>query len=471
MMSGLFGAPFHLLQSPNLPVRSSKDTKKKHAKVGTPSSSSAHRGMDTQCPSLQSSDHGRIPQPQIQDLDGTTLAPTGSTFEAFKDIEVETATALAAPLERSLPSIPVQPAIANVVETSPVLEEHRLVFGEDVGLHTQESSQLQTSCLVSPLHPSADDEDENRDYSPVMDQLDETMDLLKSMQVAARAANNTSPPAQTPQPLALASARDKVALSTPGISFSSHSAQKEAWLAGYSSGLAHAHSQALSHIEELGNVQTAVAAQKDAVEELRSKYENLASQLSFLQGTCTQAFTGIWNALSRNTNMIEERLQVEAALLSRVDSIDARLAVNIIEQQQQQAQVVALIQQMSQHTWWQNVRSRVPHMPPHVLLQVLLGSAVAEFILRLSPAVFGSQFRLGRKLMRKMNTLIALFSFLRLLLGASRVAFPVLNKIWLCLRTVSHPVAALYAAADRGEVLFALAFACLRSNCHLQFAM
>jgi hypothetical protein len=443
-MSGLFGAPFHLLQSPNLPVRSSKDTKKKHAKNETHSSSSTQHSVNTQsCASLQSSDHGRIPQPQIQDLDGATLAPIGSAFEAFKDVDVVKVTAFATSVDHAPSQHSVQSAVSPVATTAPVF---------NAGLHSQDESQLQTSCLISPLHPNIADEAENRDYSPVMDQLDETMVLLKSMQVAARAANISTPPVQTPQPLSVASPRDKAVLSTPSISFSAHAAQKEAWLAGYSSGLAHAHSQALCHIEELGNVRAELVAQKDAVEDLRSKFENLASQLSFLQGTCTQAFTGIWNALARNTNMIEERLQVEAALLSRVDDINARLAVNSIELQQQQMQIVGVMQQVSKHAWWQNMQSRISQVPPHVLLQVLLGSAIAEFLMRHSSIVLGNRFRFGCKLMRKANSLIAFLSFLRMLLGASRIALPSLNKIWVFLRMASRPFAVMYAAADKGEI-------------------
>jgi hypothetical protein len=302
------------------------------------------------------------------------------------------------------------------------------------------------------MHPDPAEEVGNRDYSPVMDQLDETMVLLKSMQVAARAANNSTPVA-TPQPLLLASPQAKSALlSTPSISFSAHAAQKEAWLAGYSSGLAHAHAQALHHIEELGNIQTAVAAQGDSVEDLRSKYENLASQLSFLQGTCTQAFTGIWKALGRNTNMIEERLQVEAALQSRVESLEARLAVNCIELQQQQTQVAAAIQ-IAKHAWWRHLRLQLPQVPPHVLLQVLLGSAVADLLLRHSSVVMGSRFRFGRRMMRKINFLVAILSFLRLFFYASHVALPALNNVLLFLRTISRPFAAINTAAERGEAV------------------
>jgi hypothetical protein len=451
-MSGLFGAPFQPLHSPNLPVRTAKDTKKNQSRSERRSSSGAHHDLKSQsCTSLQSSDLGQIPHPQIQDLDGTTLAPTGSAFEPFKDIVAVKASAFVDPAVQTLSSRAVESAVAHAIATVPFEEGTQLMLGDDAAPRPPEASQRQAGHAVSPLQLGTVEEAENRDYSPVMEQLDETMDLLKSMQVAARAANNSPSPAQTPQSLAVASTRDKDALSTPSISFSAHKAQKEAWLAGYSSGLALAHSQALGHIEELGNVRTEVTTQKDAVEELRAKYENLASQLSFLQGTCTQAFTGIWNALARNTNMVEERLQVEAALLSRVDSIDARVAANSVELREQQMQVVDVLQRMSERVWWQKVRSRVPHVPPHVLLQLLLGSAVAEFLLRNSSVVFGRRFRLGRALMRRIISLVALLSFLRLLLCAWRVAHPALNKIWVFLRTVSRPFAALYAATEKGE--------------------
>jgi hypothetical protein len=280
------------------------------------------------------------------------------------------------------------------------------------------------------------------------------------MQVAARAANSSTPPVATPPPLLLASPPAKNALQTaPSVSFSAHAAQKEAWLAGYSSGLSHAHAQALHHIEDLGSVQTQLAAQRDSVQDLISKCENLASQLSFLQGTCTQAFTGIWKALGRNTSMIEERLQVEAAFQSRLDSLEVRLAANCIELQQHQAQVAAAVQ-TARLAWWRHLRPRLPHVPPHVLLQVLLGSAIADLLLRHSAAVIGSRFRYSRKMMRRINFVVAVLSFLRLLFCASQAALPALNSARVFFRVVSCPFAAVNCAADRGNALCLLACFC-----------
>jgi len=452
-MSGLFGAPFHLLQSPNLPVRESKSKKKQQppAAVSTASNidtTSALGGATagSAATSLPSSSSGRVPQPQPQDLDGATLAPScscginqanvftaASTSAAASDIAFAAASdsisgtcaaAAAAAMPCSIPSD--SPSVSAQFQ-----EEHR---------------QVRQSLLVTPTEPAYASDDDARSYSPVMDQLDETMDLLKNMQVAARAASS----AQSPHPPLHATSRDKNPPPTPGISFSAHSAQKEAWLAGYSSGLAHAHAQALCHIEELGAVHTQVAAQRDAVEDLRSKYDNLASQLSFLQGTCTQAFTGIWKALGRNTSMIEERLQVEAMLQSRVDSLDARVAVNYLELQQQ-AQANAAIRAAAHAWWWRKLQLRAPHMTSPLLLQCLFGAAVAEFLLRYSSALFGSRYLRGRKLLRQMNALVAALSFLRLLVRVSHVARPALQHAWLLLRTILKPLVALAAAAEKGE--------------------
>jgi hypothetical protein len=265
------------------------------------------------------------------------------------------------------------------------------------------------------------------------------------MQVAARAASGT----QTPQPLSLATKQDKSAAPSPSLSISSHTAQKEAWLAGYSSGLAQAHAQALCHIEELGNVQSHVAAQREVIDDLRSKHENLASQLSFLQGTCTQAFTGIWQALGRNTSMIEERLQVEASLQSRIDTLDTRIAVHSLELLQQTQAVAAM--QTARRAGWRNLRLPTLELPSHLLLQFLLGAAAAELLLRYSSVILGRRFRLGRNWMRKINALIAFLSFTRLLLRATHAAFPALQNVCVFLQTVSRPFSALRTAAEKGD--------------------
>ena len=207
------------------------------------------------------------------------------------------------------------------------------------------------------------------------------------------------------------------------------------------------------------------------MDELREKYENLASQLSFLQGTCTQAFTGIWSALGRNTSMIEERLQVEAALLSRITSLDARVVAHGAELQQQTQAITAI--HMSQHGWWRRLQHLIPRqLPPHLLLQVqpqplsttplfsikrrfyqvLAAASAVEILLRCSSVVLGSRLRPGRKLLRRVNALVAVASFLPLLLRAWHAAFPALSNLLALLRTVSRPFAALSAAAEKGDV-------------------
>ena len=446
-MSGLFGAPFHLLQSPNLPVRDSKSKKKqqpppaKSASVPTSKPETMNAPEAAAAASLPSSTVSPAPQPQPQDLDGATLAPSVSS--GINQSDVFTAASVSA---AACESSSARGAGAAAVAETPCVsgDSARSASAQ----FQEECRQVHQSLLVSPTDPAHASDDDARCYSPVMDQLDETMGLLKSMQVAARAASS----AQSPKPLIRAAARDKDAPSPPSITYSAHAAQKEAWLAGYSSGLAHAHAQALFHVEALGNVQTQVEAQRDAAEDLCSKYENLASQLSFLQGTCTQAFTGIWSALGRNTSMIEERLQAEALLQSRVDSLDARVAVNYLELQQH-VQAHHAVLRAARPAWWHKLPLRVAHMPSHLLLQCLLGAAAAQFLLRYSSPLFGSRFRRGRKLMRQMSAVVAVFSFLRLLVRASHIALPVLQRAWLLLRTILKPFAAVAAAADRGNAV------------------
>lgn len=450
-MSGLFGAPFHLLQSPNLPVRgsSSKGLKKQPSKNESISSDRKSDGSNARM-SLPSSDSGHVPQPQPQDLDGKTLAP--SAFVAFQDAAAPNSSAsLTSPLDRTSDTNSISSAATPV---TPVAHPAAVVAApsdESCARSALESQHEQAGISASPAHcDAAADQSENRNYSPVMDQLDETMVLLKSMQVAARAASDTP----TPQPLTLT--QDKCPPLTPGVSFRAHAAQKEAWLAGYSSGLAHAHAQALCHIEELGNVQAHLAAVRDAGEEQRVRSDDLASQLAFLQGTCTQAFTGIWKALGRNTSMIEERLQVEATFQSRLDSMDARVVANSLGLHQQVQALAAL--RLAKESWWQNRRWRVPQLPSHLLLPCLLAAAAAEFLLRHSSLLFGRRFRLGRKLVRSINALVAVLSFLRLLFRASTTVLPVLQNSLAVFRAVTQPFAALGAAVERGEAF------CCRSH-------
>jgi hypothetical protein len=447
-MSGLFGAPFHLLQSPNLPVRgsSSKSLKKQSTKS---ESISSHRKSDgSNAPiSLPLSDSGHVPQPQPQDLDGKTLAP--SAFVSFQDATAPNAIAsLRSPLHRTSDTNSISSAATPVTPIAHPASVSTAPSDVSCARSARESQHDQGGVSASPADSdAAADQSENRNYSPVMDQLDETMVLLKSMQVAARAASDTP----TPQPLTLTQ-QDKCPPLTPGLSFRAHAAQKEAWLAGYSSGLAHAHAQALCHIEELGSVQAQLAAVKDAGEEQRVKHDDLASQLAFLQGTCTQAFTGIWKALGRNTSMIEERLQVEAAFQSRLDCVDARVVANSLGLHQQVQALAAL--RLAKESWWQNRRWRVPQLPSHLLLPCLLAAAAAEYLMRSSSVVFGRRFRLGRKLLRSINALVAVLSFFRLIFRASATALPVLAVF----RAVTQPFAALGAAVERGDAF------CCRSN-------
>jgi hypothetical protein len=474
-MSGLFGAPFHLLQSPNLPVRSSssKGLKKQPAKNESISSDRKSDGSSARI-SLPLSDSGHVPQPQPQDLDGKTLAP--SAFVAFKDAAAPNAIAsLTSPLNPTSDTISISSAATPITPFTPLTPVAHpasvLAAPSDVScsLSARESQQERGGVSASPApSDTAADQSENHNYSPVMDQLDETMVLLKSMQVAARAASDTP----TPQPLTLTTpntnssaallSQDKCPPLTPGVSFRAHAAQKEAWLAGYSSGLAHAHAQALCHIEELGNVQALLAAVKDAGQEQRAKHDDLASQLAFLQGTCTQAFTGIWQALGRNTSMIEERLQVEATFQSRLDCVDARVVANSLGLHQQVQALAAL--RLAKESWWQHGRWRVPQLPSHLLLPCLLAAAAAEYLLRYSSVVFGRRFRLGRKLLRSINALVAVLSFFRLIFRASTIALPVLQNTLAVFRAVTQPFAALGAAVERG-VSF-----CCGSNLKFRFA-
>jgi hypothetical protein len=393
--------------------------------------------------SLPPTDGGQVPQPQPQDLDGATLAPCAASI--FKE-DIDDLNASAA----SVLSVVASNTTTAVLALSPLATPSAAVdmasgLSRDAGAHVQGECRLEQGRTF--VSPSVAIEEDNRDYSPVMDQLDETMVLLQSMQVAARAASDV----RTPQPLSLSTNQDKGPISSPAVSLSAHSAQKEAWLAGYSSGLAHAHAQALCHIEELGNIQSHVAAQRDAVDELRSKHENLASQLSFLQGTCTQAFTGIWKALGRNTIMIEERLQVEASLQSRLDGTDARVTVHSVELQQQSHAIASMRQ--PRPSWWRDLQCRAPALPSHLLLQLVVANAALELLLRYSPVVLGRRFRLGRNRVRKINALVAVLSLLRLLLRASHVLFPALHNAWVLLRGLTRPFAALGAAAEKGNEL------------------
>ncbi len=447
-MSGLFGIPFHALQSPNLPVCSSKAKQPSRKIAKQPPAAGNHQVLtaqlvtDSLATSLPRSDGGQVPQPQPQDLDGATLAPCAFDVSK-KEVDVLNPSASAS-LSVGSSGTNAADLAATPVATPTALLETASRMPSNSSAHLLDECQ-NAIFLVSPLHPDLANEEDNRDYSPVMDQLDETMVLLKSMQVAARAASGT----QTPQPLSLAAKQDKSSAPSPALSFSSHTAQKEAWLAGYSSGLAHAHAQALCHIEELGNVQAHVAAQREVVDDLHSKHENLASQLSFLQGTCTQAFTGIWQALGRNTSMIEERLQAEASLQSRIDNLDTRMVVHSLELQQH-TQTVAAMQTAKRAGWW-NLRLRALQLPSHLLLQFLLGAAAAELLLRYSSVILGRRLRLGRNLMRKINALIAILSFSGLLLRATHAAFPALQNVWVLLRTISRPFSVLRTAAEKGD--------------------
>jgi hypothetical protein len=451
-MSGLFGAPFNLLQSPNLPVRSSKSRRKQPAENQAPSSSSKHDvanaaiTADQMSTTLASSAGSRAPQPQPQDLDGTTLAPPASNCTVLQRVNSATS---AHPSDNSVDAAPA--ICTSAVVPDPVVQAAATILGNDLCI-SEDCLQQNHGILVSPLHSDAPSESESRNYSPVMDQLDETMVLLKSMQVAARAANGI----QTPRPIPLNAQEGKSIMSSPSISLSAHSAQREAWLSGYSSGLAHAHAQALYHVEELGNVQTQLAAHKDATDDLRSKVETFASQLSFLQGTCTQAFTGIWKAMGRNTSMIEERLQVETALQARIDSLDARVLAHSIELQHQSQSIAAMCApKLSQ---CRSVLLRLSHMPAHLVFQCLVVAVAVELLLRNASLLLGSRFRFSRKLMRRISALIAVVSFLRLATRASHVAYPAVRSVCSIVHSILHPVAVLHAAADRGDVFFLRSF-------------
>jgi hypothetical protein len=257
-MSGLFGVPFQLLQSPNLPACAPKAGAKQPSKkiIKKVPSSSTHEVLNAGASvtsSLATSNAGQVPQPQPQDLDGATLAPAFFKQEvqdvltqATNKQEVEdvltqetnlsnadapvassgaTAPAVTPIATPSNASKVVVTPIATPSNASPVVET---TFALPVHVQDQRHND-QPKLSISPFQPDGTNDEENRNYSPVMDQLDETMVLLQSMQVQARAANDV----RTPRPLSLSAAQDKGRISSPSLSLSTHSSQKEAWLAGY----------------------------------------------------------------------------------------------------------------------------------------------------------------------------------------------------------------------------------------------
>jgi hypothetical protein len=234
-MSGLFGVPFQVLQSPNLPACVSKAGAKQPSKkiVKKVPSSSTHDVLNADAPvtsSLATSNAGQVPQPQPQDLDGATLAPAFSKQEIPLEIQnvlkQETNLSIAAaPIASSGATALAVTPIAMPTHASPVVEA---TFELPAQVQVERQGD-QAQLFVSPLQPDGTNDDENCNYSPVMDQLDETMILLQSMQVQARAANDV----RTPRPLSLSAAQDKGRISSPSLSLSTHSSQKEAWLAGY----------------------------------------------------------------------------------------------------------------------------------------------------------------------------------------------------------------------------------------------
>lgn len=229
-MSGLFGVPFQVLQSPNLPACASKSGAKQPSKktIKKVPSSSTHEVLNagaSVASSLATSNAGQVPQPQPQDLDGATLAPAFFK-EEIQDVltpEANVSNAGAPIASFGATALAVAP-ISTPCNSSPVV-------GTTFGLPVQVQDQLQNDnpkLSISPFQPDGANDEENRNYSPVMDQLDETMELLQSMQVQARAANDV----RTPRPLPLSAAQDKGRVSSPSLSLSAHSSQKEAWLAG-----------------------------------------------------------------------------------------------------------------------------------------------------------------------------------------------------------------------------------------------